>query len=409
MTRPDNDGRHHAGQGGVLGAPPQSAGPAVPPQAAGYPPGPAQGAGQAAVPQSGPPATGGQPAPGGYPYAAQQAPAPTQGGQPGLVGAVGRTQGAAGTIQQNTAAQQAAERQAAQQQAAYQRAAEQQAAYQRAVLQRAAQQQAAQQAAQQQAAALAAAAPEAPRPGTVYGRGAQDAEDPSRVPSGRLARLRIGWHTVSPGALAQLGVSSPGIGLILGADLDQQPVPIRFFRPETTRIALVGGVWAAQLIAFRALALGANALVMTGDPGAWQGFGERSTGRSDRVTVVHGEQPVRTLGTAQQPMLVIHDLGMVGPSAPMELGPWQTQLTVLRQLDERGVPAVQEGQLVIMQRLGLSEAAQAASALRLTGQSAQLLQVMEDEMLALIGGGADRYVWMSPTNAERHYAGAPRR
>jgi hypothetical protein len=224
-----------------------------------------------------------------------------------------------------------------------------------------------------------------------------------------LARLRIGWHYASLRALELIGVSSPGTGLILGADVDQRPVPVRFFRTEPTRITLVGGVWAAQMVVFRALAFGANAVVLTGDPAAWHGFGERATGRSDRVSVIPGERPLRVQGTAQQPMLVIHDLGMAGPSGNVELGPWQTQMTVLRQLDERGVPALQEGHLVMMQRLAFSEATLAASALRLTGESAQLLQQMEDEMLALIGGGADRYVWISPTSIEQRQGGPARR
>lgn len=255
-------------------------------------------------------------------------------------------------------------------------------------------------------AATAVSAPDTPHHGTVYG--GRRPVDSGPVFSGALPRLRIGWHSASLSALEMIGVSSPGTGLILGADVDQRPVPVRFFRPEPTRVTLVGGVWAAQMIAFRALAFGANAVVLTGDPAAWHGFGEHATGRSDRVAVLHGERPVTTQGSAQQPMLVIHDLGMVGPSTAVDLGPWQTQLTVLRQLDERGVPALQEGQLVMMQRLAFGEATLAATALRLTGESAQLLQQMEDEMLALIGGGADRYVWISPTSVERRQGPARR-
>jgi hypothetical protein len=243
---------------------------------------------------------------------------------------------------------------------------------------------------------------QAARQGTVYGRGPFDGEDGGGLPStGRQPGLRIGWHSASLSALAQLGVSSPGIGLILGADVDQNSVPVRFFRPEPTRITLVGGAWAARLVAFRALALGATILVMTGDPGVWHGLGEQATGQSGRLLVAEGERPVGGVNaTPEQPVLVVYDLGVIGPSGNPVLSPWQTQLTVLRQLDERGVPAVQGSHLVVMQRLALHEAALMASALRLTSQSAQLLQMMEDEMLAVMGGGADRYVWTSPTGAE---------
>jgi hypothetical protein len=229
------------------------------------------------------------------------------------------------------------------------------------------------------------------------------------VLSGKLPRLRISSHSVTLGALSQMGISSPGTGLILGADVDQRAVPVRLFRPEPTRVTLVGGAWAAQLVLFRALALGVRTVVMTGDPASWHGFGERATGMSGRVAVVHGEQTMTFAASAQQPVLVVYDLGLVGPGSAPELGPWQTQLTVLRQLDEPGVPAVQECQLVILQRLSMVESALAASALRLSGQSAQLLQRMEDDMVALLGGGADRYVWLTQTGVEHQHIGPPRR
>jgi hypothetical protein len=99
----------------------------------------------------------------------------------------------------------------------------------------------------------------------------------------------------------------------------------------------------------------------------------------------------------------------VGATAPPPLGPWQTQLTVLRQLTAHGVSALQDCHLVMLQRLAGAESALAASALRLTDQSGQLLQMMEEDMLALLGGGADRYVWVNPTAIEHQFAGAARR
>jgi hypothetical protein len=257
---------------------------------------------------------------------------------------------------------------------------------------------------------LAAAAPQGPHEGTVYrSRRPTSTQNGHVVPSGRMPRLRVGSHVVSLAALSHLAVASPGSGLILGADVDRKAVPVRFFRAEPTTVTLVGGAWAAQLVLFRALALGVRTVVMTGDPASWQGFGERATGQSDRVAVVHGEQPMAFAATPQQPVLVVYDLGLVGPSTAPELGPWQTQLTVLRRLDEPGVPSVEACQMVMMQRLSLVEAALAASALRLTGQSTQLLQRMEDDMVALLGGGADRYVWLSQTGTERQFIGPPRR
>ncbi|MGW4460887.1 hypothetical protein [Micromonospora sp. NPDC004704] len=247
--------------------------------------------------------------------------------------------------------------------------------------------------------------------------GPPDLDDDRRPPdhrrratlSGRLTRLRIGSHTASRAALTQLRITAAGSGMILGADRQQLPVSVRMFRPDPTRVALVGGVWAGQLVTFRALALGARVAVVTTDPYAWHGFGERATGHGDRVAVLNAEQPLALTGSAHQPILVIYDLGFAGGAAPPPLGPWQTQLTVLRQLGQSGVPSIQECDLVILQRLSSVEAPLAAEALRLPRSSAQFLQVMADDMIALVGGGTERYVWFAQTEVEREQAGGPRR
>ena len=54
--------------------------------------------------------------------------------------------------------------------------------------------------------------------------------------------------------------------------------------------------------------------------------------------VLLAEAPLTLTGTAQQPTLLVYDLGTSGPTAPPPLGRWQTQLTLLRQLDPNGLP-----------------------------------------------------------------------
>ncbi|MFJ6198339.1 hypothetical protein [Micromonospora sp. NPDC092111] len=228
-------------------------------------------------------------------------------------------------------------------------------------------------------------------------------------PSGRLPRLRIGTHAVSPAALARLGPTPHAAGLVLGADRRRAAVTIRLFRPEPTRVALVGGVWAGQLIAFRALALGARVVVVTADPSTWAGFGPAALGRvGDRVEVRVDGRPMAATGTPQQPTLVVHDLPP-GAAGPATLGPWQTELTVLRRLDPGTAPALRDGDLCVLQRLSAAESATAQHALRLPPDSGRFLQVMADDMLTLVGGGADRHLWISQTAVEQHLLGTPRR
>ncbi|MEV7225643.1 hypothetical protein AB0M79_01295 [Polymorphospora sp. NPDC051019] len=258
------------------------------------------------------------------------------------------------------------------------------------------------------AAAVAAAAPPAPATtGTVYGQ--PPPGDPRRGPAGRLARLRIGSHTVSRAALSRLRVPTATAGLVLGVDRNRIPVPVRFFRPEPTRTALVGGTWAAQLVVLRALALSARVVVVTTDPAAWYGFGERVTGHDDRLQVHPGGQPELPAGNPQQPALLVQDLGLAAAAAAPPLGAWQTRLTVLRRLDQSAVSTVQDSQLVLMQRLDGLEAPLAASTLRLAAHSEQFLQVMAHDMVAVMGDGTSRYLWLAQTEIERHFTGPPGR
>ncbi|GAA2867214.1 hypothetical protein Acy02nite_10450 [Actinoplanes cyaneus] len=238
-----------------------------------------------------------------------------------------------------------------------------------------------------------------------------DGDDEARTgPSGKTSPLHIGWHAISRKTLRRVTVApSAGAGLVLGRDRQHAPVPLHLFAPEPVRIALVGGVWAAQLLIFRAFALGARVVVVTTEPRAWAGFGERATGQYNRLTVHSSDQGAALTGSAQMPTLVVYDLGMTGPATTPPLGPWSTQLTILRQLDRPGLAALQESQLALLQRLGGDEAALAASALKLRPHSSQFLQFMADDMLALIGDGTDRYLFLGQTQTEQQFVGLPRR
>ncbi|GGN79723.1 hypothetical protein GCM10010112_54620 [Actinoplanes lobatus] len=248
--------------------------------------------------------------------------------------------------------------------------------------------------------------PDGPPTGPEDGAGG-----PERTgPSGRVSRLRIGWHAIPRAGLRRVTVTPAAPpGLLLGRDQRQAPVPLRLFAPEPVRVTLVGGVWAAQLLIFRAFSVGVRVVVVTTEPRAWAGFGERATGQQNRLTVIGQEPGGPYGGTAQTPLMTVFDLGMTGPAASPPLGPWHTQLTILRQLDRPGVAAVQEAGLVVLQRLGGDEATLVAAALKLRPQSGQLLQSMNDDMMALIGDGDDRYLFLNQTPIEQQYVGLPRR
>jgi hypothetical protein len=199
-----------------------------------------------------------------------------------------------------------------------------------------------------------------------------------------MARLRIGWHTASMAALPLLGVSTTGTGLILGTDGQHRAVPVRLFRPEPTRAVVVGGEWLAALLVFRAFALGAQVNVWTDDPLRWRDLGERVVGTSGRLTV-NAEHAGLPPAGPQRPVLSVTDDGSTGASDGAARA-WLTELTVLRRLDERAVPALQECDLIVAQRLAEPAVAVMASALRLPYPALDRLTQVDDETVCLMSG-----------------------
>ena len=59
---------------------------------------------------------------------------------------------------------------------------------------------------------------------------------------------------------------------MIGVNRNQEPVSFRLFRPEATRMVLIGGVPVAQIVAVRSMALGSHVLVQTTRPWAWEAF-----------------------------------------------------------------------------------------------------------------------------------------
>lgn len=252
--------------------------------------------------------------------------------------------------------------------------------------------------------------PTPPMHGTIYGgTGANGAAGDGRPRSRRnLPSLRVGAHTASDGALALLGMPMPGAGMVLGYDLDLATASIRLFRPEPTRVALVGGEWAFHVLALRALALGARVAVFTATPERWEGFGEWATGRTGRVATFPPDQVVIVPASAHEPALLLYDVGLTGAPSTTPLGPWQTRLTVLRQLTTYGVPTLQESSVVMAQRLSKAEADLIASTMRLSSEAGAFMQTLTDDGLAVLIGGEERFVRFTLADVEKQL-GSPQR
>lgn len=268
-------------------------------------------------------------------------------------------------------------------------------------------------AAPRQGLAVSTPAPPAPPPapsggtGPSGGPGSRDSGKPRVRRDRRIVPLRIGRHRAPDGALDRLQLAGT-FGLRLGRDGDGQPVAITMFHPDPWSVALVGGLWAAKLLAFRALRFGARVLVNSGTTTDWSELGHAATGRTDRVVVTAPGTPVGVTGSADTPVLLLWDADT--PPVPGEPAAWQTRLTLTRRLTPDRVDVVRGADMVLMQRLAPSETSVVVPALRLSPGPAQQLSMLGKDMLAVLTRSNAQYVWLAGDDpVERERIGQPGR
>ncbi|MFB9663006.1 hypothetical protein ACFQS3_17670 [Glycomyces mayteni] len=250
-----------------------------------------------------------------------------------------------------------------------------------------------------------------PTEGTVYGLPVTDrAVETARDAGKPIEPVKSVSQIPTARALELMTSASPPAGLVIGRDAEQVPVVAPFFRPEETRINLIGGVYLARLLVFRALAIGTRVAVCTTRPQEWNGLGETATGRNDRLAVLHGDQPVTVEASQHSPALYVYDVGERGSQTKPVLGPWRTQLTVLPRLTNFADALTGEAHMTVLQRLTAEEAQIARSAIRVNQEVLQWLQMLHDDMIAMLRKGQkERYLWCAPTSIESQMFGAPMR
>ncbi|TDC43629.1 type VII secretion protein EccE [Micromonospora sp. KC213] len=205
-----------------------------------------------------------------------------------------------------------------------------------------------------------------------------------------------------------LELSIGGGGLMVGANRHGGAVTVRLFRAEGTRLVLVGGVRAAQLLVLRAMALGARVAVQTGRPRVWEPFvrGVGSTGGGVAVL-----PPGRTVGGGPGspicPVLLVVDAGAT-PTEPTPGPAWQATLVVRDELTAADVDVLGRADLAVLQPLDPREAALAGAALGLGG-SAEWLTRIRTDMVAVVNRRALRWALLSPTAIESQLIGRPGR
>nr|WP_117668463.1 type VII secretion protein EccE [Micromonospora sp. MW-13] len=213
---------------------------------------------------------------------------------------------------------------------------------------------------------------------------------------------------VDAAALDALELPVGEAGLMVGTNRRGGAVTIRLFRPEGTRLMLVGGVRAAQLVALRAMALGARVAVQTTRPRAWERFVRGVGAPGGPIPVLPPGRPVGGApASALRPLLLVVDAGPMPPAA----GPgraWRSTLVVRDDLTPADVDPLGRADLAVLQPLSPAEATLAGAALGLGGSADWLTRIRED-MVAVVNGRTLRWALLSPTPIESQLIGRPGR
>lgn len=224
---------------------------------------------------------------------------------------------------------------------------------------------------------------------------------PSRLPA-----TELGSHFADADTVGAVALHSGGCGLIIGFNQDHHPVSLMLFRPEPTVALAVGGLRFAQLIAFRALAIGAHVVVQTGRPTAWSTFARSAAPSPYAIRLIspqaHHEQP----GTVNQPQLLIVDSesGAVAEAEERSVAGWSAVLTVRAQLSGWDTPTLARADLALMQRLSPAEAELACTTMNVPDAEGPITRLRGD-MVALITHSTLRWARIGQTMIERQLIG----
>ncbi len=211
---------------------------------------------------------------------------------------------------------------------------------------------------------------------------------------------QLGVHLADGDTADALSIVTGGCGLIMGVNDYGKPVTIGLFRPEPTAVLVVGSLPLAQLVAFRALGIGAQLFVETGRPAAWSHFARESGldwGASHISTQVGHSQR----GTPDQSQLLIVDSesSVVAEAEERTVGAWSAVLTVRSQLSGWDTTELARADLVVMQRLSEVEASLACPIMNVP-QCEQTLTTLAPDMVALIERAEVRTVRVAQTSIE---------
>lgn len=220
---------------------------------------------------------------------------------------------------------------------------------------------------------------------------------------------RGGRHLVQSEGATQLSLPVGDDGIVVGVDPQNQPAVLSLLRPKPLDVLLVGSAWFAQLLALRAVAVGARVAVETARAPAWTQMAQAAGGGQQCVSV-HDVRQIAPQGpSVSSPVLVVRDCGAQPPRNQLAPSPWQAVATLLPFLGPKAPRLLNRADLVGLQRLSPQETEIVARIMRLPRQVATALPTLSDNAVLWCTRNHQQFVLIEPTDAENGLLGAPRR
>ena len=157
-------------------------------------------------------------------------------------------------------------------------------------------------------------------------------------------------HETHPDALGDQNLVLPPAGLVLGSGQSGALV-VRLFRSDPVRMCVVSAGQLAQLIAFRALAVGAHVTVVTDAVAAWGRLVSAVPRGPAWLTVLPTGARVTAGGSLARPSLVVDATRDHQALPRWEQGDWQTFVCVQSDLEPADETRLRSYDLLVTQRL----------------------------------------------------------
>ncbi|MGK5639985.1 hypothetical protein ACSNOK_16960 [Streptomyces sp. URMC 126] len=216
-------------------------------------------------------------------------------------------------------------------------------------------------------------------------------------------------HELEPERFAELGLPVGDDGVVIGTDAQGAPAVLGLVRPAAFDVVLVGGAWTAQVIALRAVGMGARVAVESGRQRLWTAPAQAANAGGQSITL-HDVGRVPPQGASVlSPVLIVRDCGIRPPLGRVRSAPWQPVLTLLPYPGPTTARLMSQADLVGVQRVAPEEAVEIGRTMSLPREDVEALSTLPDGVTLWCTRTSRTYVTTQPTDPEAGLLGAARR